>query len=84
MKSQKESLIEDFKLIKGTRPVTNEERVMIGEIEGVQLRGYAWWGDMIYLKLPNSNKFLILSKVESAPGQFDEAFSEILESFRFN
>ncbi len=83
MDLQKLSLIEDYKVITGKKPETLEEKVTVGNIEATLLKGYAWWGDVIYLQIPNTKKFMIISKAETSKGVFDQVFDEILKTFKF-
>ncbi len=81
---QKTALMEDYKVITGKRPEPSEGEVMVGNVKATLLKGYAWWGDMIFLQIPNTNKIMIISKVESSPVVFEEIFRTILSTFAFN
>ncbi|EKD99730.1 MAG: hypothetical protein ACD_22C00188G0001, partial [uncultured bacterium] len=76
METQKLSLKEDYKVITGKKPDTSEAKVNVGSIEATLLKGYAWWGDVVYLQIPNTAKFMVLSKSETSPGVFDQIFDE--------
>jgi len=81
---QKKTLQDDYKIIKGYgNPGATQEEVMLGDIKGTLLHGYAWWGDMVYADVPNDNYYLIISMVEERPGGYGEEFNKILGSFEF-
>jgi hypothetical protein len=84
MDLQRKTLEENYKVIMGKKPESGEEKIKVGDVEGIILKNYAWWGDMIYVQIPNSSKFLIISKVETSRGVFEQVFAEILKTFRFN
>ena len=81
---QRESLIEDYRVIRGTSPQGSEAPITVDRVQGVVLKGYTWWGaDLIYLPRPGTDQFLIISKIEDTPGSFESDFSDILRSFQF-
>lgn len=85
---QKQTLIKEYRVIVGTNPQTSEKIVNVGGITGIRLDGYAWWGDVVYLQLPQKSvgrppQFLIIVKAEVKDGDFEETFNEILDSFDF-
>jgi hypothetical protein len=80
---QKKSLIENYKIVRGDEPKTSEKTIKVGGVDAVLLKGYAWWGDLVYLPKPGSNQFLIIAKVESEDGSFEKTFNEILNTFQF-
>jgi hypothetical protein len=84
MDLQRKTLEENYKVITGKKPEVSEEKIKVGDVEGIILKNYAWWGDMIYVQIPNTTRFMIISKVETSPGVFDKVFAEILKTFRFN
>lgn len=84
MDLQRKTLVENYKVITGKRPEPSEEKIKIGDVEGIMLKGHAWWGNMVYFQIPGTTKFMALSEVSTSPGVFDQIFLEILKTFRFN
>jgi hypothetical protein len=87
--SQKSTLENEYKVIKGVAsPSKSEETIDVGSHEGVLLKGYAWWGDIIFVPVYNvdeSLKFIFaISKSEVEPGVYDKEFRDVLSTFRFN
>ena len=82
--SEKNALLEDYRIITGRNPEESEEKTKVGEVDAVLLKGYAWWGDIIMLQIPNTSKIMIISKTEFLPGSFKEVFGDILNSFVFS
>lgn len=85
MEIQKATLLDEYKVITGKSSTNfSESEIEVGGVQAVLLKNYAWWGDMIYFQYPSSNKFMIISKVESTPESFNDSFNTILKSFKFN
>ncbi len=100
LEQQKTSLKKDYELVTGKVPDVKEDVVVLGTektVGGTMLRNYAWWGDIVYARLPKivsafgvtddkgggTDKFLIIVKTEQTGGSFDAGFNEILGSFEF-
>lgn len=83
MIEQKQALVREYQVITGELPVTNEDVVKVGKLDGILLQGYAWWGDVVYVQLPERPEVLIVVKSQISAGSFNTTFSEILNSFEF-
>jgi len=82
--NEKKALLEDYRIITGRNPDESEEKIKIGGVEAVLLKGYAWWGDVIMLQIPNTSRVMLISKTEFLPGSFRDVFNDIMNSFTFN
>lgn len=81
---QKQSLKEDYSIVTGNQPITEDLNIKLGELEGALLKGYSWRGyNMIYLKLPRTEKALILTIKNTTGEKFDETMRKVYESFEF-
>ncbi len=83
LRNQKQELVKEYQTVVGQSPVTSENVVNVGSVEGVLLQGYAWWGDVILVHHPQSNIVFMIAKVEESEGSFNGDFGEILSSFEF-
>ncbi|HLB51584.1 hypothetical protein A3F07_01635 [candidate division WWE3 bacterium RIFCSPHIGHO2_12_FULL_38_15] len=83
LESEKTALLEDYKVITGRNPEESQEIIKVGEVDAILLKGYAWWGDVIMLQVPNTSRIMIISKTEYLPGSFKDVFNDILRSFVF-
>lgn len=80
---QKTKLIQEYKLVKGVEPQTQEKDIQVGGVNGKLLENYAWWGDMIILPINRAKdpSILIIVKSEVTKGAFTDDFNEILSTF---
>jgi hypothetical protein len=84
---QKQKLISDYRVAKGTDPVVTEERIKVGSSDAIRFRGLSWKGnDLIYTEIPNEyrrGEILIIS-VENTMGQeFEDIMDGVLTSFEY-
>ncbi len=65
--------------------VGTEGAITLDGQEGKLIAGYAWDGsERIYVPFPNSQRFLVITKIEALDGSFLDTFAMILASFRFS
>lgn len=77
---QKNILIEEYKIAKGYIPQGRENYFAVGNLQAVRLSNYSWKeNDLIYIKNPNNDKVLIVSKT----GFSEETLAQILKSLTF-
>lgn len=81
IEKQKASLIENYRIVIGKNPTTQDKKVIVDNIEAVLLEGYAWWGDLIFVPIEKTSRVLVISKSEVSPGAFDNLFGEIISTF---
>lgn len=82
--AQKASLKTLYTLTTGKSPENSKaSEIKVGNLTGTLLENYAWWGDVIYVQLPNTTKVMVISKTEYLPGSFKELFNSILATFKF-
>ena len=85
LENQKKALLDDFKLVNGVEAENSkDDLIIINDKEARKLSNYAWWGDVIYIQLPNRPEIVVLSKVDYLSGSFDELFDGIISTFRFS
>ena len=80
---QKSLLEENYKVIIGRNPVTSEETFEVNGIEGTILRGYAWWGDIAFIRIPEKKTILAFVKTEANEGDFEDIFMDILSTIEW-
>jgi len=81
---EKQSLIQEYKVVEGKNPTgLSEEVVLIGGVDGLKLVNYAWWGEVIYLDHPTADYFLIFVLPDGISDEFVEVLSEIFDTFVF-
>jgi hypothetical protein len=81
--NQKNLLEENYKVIIGKAPEGREDKITVGGVEATRFRGYAWWGDMIYVPVPGSQTFVVIAKTELNEGELDSVFADFLSTFSF-
>lgn len=83
LENQRRLLRENYKIVIGrASPETKEHIVSVGGVDGVLLEGYAWWGDILFIPIPDSKEIIIFSVTEVNDGEMDSLFNEILSTFR--
>ena len=81
---EKQSLIQEYKVVEGKSPMgLSEEVVLIGGVDGLKLVNYAWWGEVIYLDHPNADCFLVFVLPDGISDEFETVLSEIFDTFVF-
>ncbi len=83
LEMQKNLLKENYEVIIGKIPETAEEGVLVGGVPGILLKNYAWWGDIIYVQVPNKPRVLVIVKTELTPGEMSEIINTVLPTFDF-
>lgn len=83
VEEQKQALIENYRVVIGRNPTTTEEMITIDGQEAYLLKGYAWWGDVFFVQVPESNRIAVFSMTEVSPGEFESVFREILSTVEF-
>jgi hypothetical protein len=85
---QKQTLVEDYKVVTGQLPITNESTVSVGKFVGTKLSGYSWMGnDLVYLAFPNNPTgrqiILVISSKGISGTDFQKSVDDMLSSFEF-
>lgn len=87
--NQRQNLTDDYVVVKGTKPLTQEKELKVGDKTGTLLKGYSWKGnDLIYLQLTpviNAQQtFVLVISVKNTTGEgFDRSLQDMLSSFTF-
>lgn len=83
IENQKQLLAENYRVIIGKNPVTSEEVLNVGGKVATYIKGYAWWGNMLFVDGIKTGELIIIVTTEIDPGAFDPTFREILNTFEF-
>lgn len=83
IENQRKLLAENYRVIIGRNPVTSEETLNVGGKVATYLKGYAWWGNILFLEGAKTGELIIFVTTEIDPGAFDPTFREILGTFEF-
>jgi hypothetical protein len=85
--NSRKTLVDDYKVVRGVPPKTQDIDVKVGSINGIMLRGYTWQGnDLIYVEVPkqdNRSYVLIISVKNKSGDAFTKTVDDILKSFTF-
>ncbi len=85
LEEQKIKLKENYRLVVNKNAETQDIETTVAGTPAILLKGYAWWGDMIFMQMPN-NKGYYLTIVKTygfEASNFDEIFNNILDTFVF-
>lgn len=85
LEDQKLRLKENYRLVINKNAETQDIETTVAGIPAILLKGYAWWGDMIFMQIPN-NKGYYLTIVKTygiEESNFDDIFTDILNTFGF-
>ncbi len=81
---QKTKLVQEYKAVKGILPKGLEERkLIIGGEEAIELRNYAWWGNLIYATPSNKHTLIVFVIPNEATPEFREVINQILKTVKF-
>jgi len=86
LENQKNTLIDDYAVVRGTTPKLQEMSIKVGDRNAVLLRGYSWRDvDLIYVSVERQggNYFLIISVKNVTGDKFEAKIDRILSSFKF-
>ena len=84
LNEQKQSLIQEYEVVEGKNPVGLEEnKVLISGYEALQLKNYAWWGEVTYMKHPFRENFLIFVLPNGVTDEFRVIVENMLKDFTF-
>jgi hypothetical protein len=84
LNQQKQSLIQEYKVVEGRDPTNlGEERLSIGGAEGVLLKNYAWWGEVVYLNHPHREVFLVIVVPRGVSEGFEKVIEDVLQTMVF-
>ncbi len=83
IENQRKLLAENYRVIIGKNPVTSEETLNVGGKVATYLKGYAWWGNMLFMDGVKTGEIIVFVTTEIDPGAFDPTFREILNTFEY-
>lgn len=83
MAEQKELLKEEYRVVVGIEPEVSDETFEVNGFVWTHLTNYAWWGEIYFSYISDSNRVVVLVKSEEVPGKLDEVFSELLETVSY-
>lgn len=93
VENQKGLLAENYRIVIGREPVTQQTNLVIAGQSAVKLSGYAWWGDVYIIETPqkssrttNRNKkgeVVIIVRTEIIPNTFDSILEDIFSTMTF-
>lgn len=85
LNEQKQALIQEYRVVEEKAPTNlTEKDILIGGSDAVRLENYAWWGDIIYMKHPKKNAFLIFVIPDGISKSFSNTIEEVFETFIFD
>jgi len=82
----KRTLRDEYVVINGIEPTTQEKTLEIGGNQAVWLKGYSWKGnDLIYINQVKDNGFVMILSIENKSGvAFEKKLEEIFSRMKFN
>ncbi|OGC70226.1 hypothetical protein A2415_00965 [candidate division WWE3 bacterium RIFOXYC1_FULL_39_7] len=80
--AQKQLLIEEYTVVRGVAPKTEDSAIMVGQYESQMLKGYSWRGTyFVYTFIPQKNIVIIFS-IKSTTPEFEKTIlEETLKTF---